>query len=110
MSMNLPSEIFGAVIVVHTPEELAAEHAEQFEKYLPTLERDNVVLDLDNTEVLDSAGLSALLTTQDIFRERGGQLKISATNSVNRKILEITRLDSQIEVFQSVIDAVKSFQ
>lgn len=110
MSMNLPSEIFGGVIVVHTPEELGAEQAEQFENYLPTLERDNVVLDLDNTEVLDSAGLSALLNTQDTFRNRGGQLKISATNSTNRKILEITRLDRQIEVFQSVIDAVKSFQ
>ncbi len=110
MSMNLPSEIFGSVIVVHTPEELAAEQAELFEKYLPTLERDNIVLDLDNTEILDSAGLAALLNTQDIFRDRGGQVKISATNTANRKILEITRLDRQIEVFQSVIDAVKSFQ
>lgn len=108
--MNLPSEIFGSVIVVHTPEELASEQAEIFEKYLPTLERDNIVLDLDNTEILDSAGLSALLAVQDVFRGRGGQLKISATNTVNRKILEITRLDRQIEVFASVIDAVKSFQ
>lgn len=110
MSMNLPSEIFGSVIVVHTPEELASEQAEQFEKYLPTLDRDNVVLDVDNTEILDSAGLGALLNTQDTLRGRGGQLKISATNTTNRKILEITRLDRQIEVFQSVIDAVKSFQ
>ncbi len=110
MSMNLPSEIFGSVIVVHTPEELASEQAEHFEKYMPQLERDNVVLDVDNTEILDSAGLAALLNTQDIFRSRGGQLKISATNTTNRKILEITRLDQQIEVFQSVIDAVKSFQ
>ncbi|MBN2291303.1 MAG: STAS domain-containing protein [Pirellulales bacterium] len=108
--MNLPSEIFGSVIVVHTPEELASEQAEHFERYLPKLERDNVVLDLDNTEILDSAGLAAILNTQDTFRARGGQLKISATNTVNRKILEITRLDQQIEVFQSVIDAVKSFQ
>lgn len=110
MNMNLPSEIFGGVIVVHTPEELAADQAEMFEKYLPTLERDNVVLDLDTTEILDSAGLTAILNTQDIFRNRGGQINISATNTANRKILEITRLDRQIEVFQSVIDAVKSFQ
>ena len=108
--MNLPSEIFGSVIVVHTPEELAAEQAEIFESYLPTLERDNIVLDMDNTEILDSAGLSSLLAVQDVFRDRGGQLKISATNTANRKILEITRLDRQIEVFQSVIDAVKSCQ
>jgi hypothetical protein len=32
-----------------------------------------------------------------------------AGNAVNRKILDITRLDQQLEVFESVIDAVKSF-
>ena len=41
MSMNLPSEIFGSVIVVHTPEELASNQAELFEKYMRT--RSNVV-------------------------------------------------------------------
>ena len=107
--MNLPSEIFGDVIVVHAPEELAAETAEEFESYLPTLERDNVVLDVDNTEILDSDGLTAILTAQDAMRERGGQVKISAHNATNRKILEVTRIDQQIEVFASVIDAVKSF-
>ena len=38
-----------------------------------------------------------------------GDLKISTSNAANRKILEITRLDQQLEVFDSVIDAVKSF-
>jgi len=108
--MNLPSEIFGNVIVVHSPEELAAEAAEQFAVYLPGLDRDNVVLDLDNTETLDSSGLTALLDAQDALRERGGQMKISAANATNRKILEIARIDQQIEVFPSVIDAVRSFQ
>jgi hypothetical protein len=38
-----------------------------------------------------------------------GDLKISTHNLANRKILEITRLDQQLEVYDSVIDAVKSF-
>jgi anti-sigma B factor antagonist len=108
--LNLPSEIFGDVIVVHTPEELAGETAEQFESYLPTLDRSNLVLDVDSTENFDSDGLTALLNAQDALRQRGGQIKIAATNPTNRKILEITRIDQQIDVFQSVIDAVKSFQ
>ena len=107
--MNLPTEIFGDVIVVHTPEELGAEQCAAFESCLATLERDNVVLDLDNTETLDSQGLTALLDVQDRLREEGGDVKIAATNSTNRKIFEITRLDQQLEVFDSVIDAVKSF-
>jgi len=107
--MNLPTEIFGDVIVVHTPEELGVEQCEDFVEYLPTLERKNVVLDLDNTETLDSRGLEALLSVQETLRAGDGEVKIAATNSTNLKIFEVTRLDWQLEVFQSVIDAVKSF-
>jgi anti-anti-sigma factor len=108
--MNLPTEIFGDVMVIHTPEELAADQAEQFESWMADLERSRVVLDLDNTESLDSAGLAALLNVQDALRVRDGDLKIATANATNRKILEVTRLDEQLDVFDSVIDAVKSFR
>lgn len=108
--MNLPTEIFSDVIVVHTPEELGADQAENFEALLVTLERRRVVLDLDSTESLDSAGLTALWNSRDNLRELNGDLKVATTNATNRKLLEITRLDRQIEVFDSVIDAVKSFR
>jgi anti-anti-sigma regulatory factor len=39
-----------------------------------------------------------------------GDLKIATSNPINRKILELTRLDQQLEVFDSVVDAVKSFR
>ena len=108
--MHLPTEIFGDVIVVHTPEELGAEQCDAFEAFVATLERRNVVLDVDATETIDSKGLTALLSAQDKLRDEGGEAKISATNSKNRKILEITRLDQQLEVFDSVVGAVKSFR
>jgi anti-sigma B factor antagonist len=108
--LNLPSEIFGEVIVVHTPEELAGDTASQFASYVSSLDRKNVVLDVDSTENFDSDGLSALLDTQDALQRQQGQIKIAATNVTNRKILEMTRIDQHIDVFQSVIDAVKSFQ
>ena len=108
--MNLPTEIFGDVIVVHTPEELGGDQCEEFEAYLPTLERHNVVLDVDDTEMLDSMGLTAMLNVQEILRDRQGEVKIATTNATNRKIFEITRTDQQLEVFDSVLDAVKGFQ
>lgn len=108
--MNLPTEVFGNVVVVHTPEELGHDHAEKLVHCVGRLERDLVVIDLDNTEMIDSAGLSALLDVQDKLRGIGGQLKIATTNHTNRKILEITRLDRYLDVFDSVIDAVKSFR
>jgi anti-anti-sigma factor len=108
--MNLPTEIFGSVIVVHAPEELGGEQHDEFSHYVTELDRQNVVLDLDATETLDSKGLEAILKIQDELREQTGDVKISTSNPMNRKIFEITRLDDQLEVFDSVIDAVKSFQ
>ncbi len=107
--MKLPTEVFGDVVVVHAPEEVSEDHAENLVAYLTSLDRLQVILDLDGAESFDSQGLEAILAAQETLRESAGDLKISTANSVNRKILEITRLDQQIEVFDSVIDAVRSF-
>jgi anti-anti-sigma factor len=107
--MKLPTEIFGNVVVVHAPEEVSDDNSENLIDCLTSLERSQVVLDLDGTETFDSQGLAALLDAQESLREADGDLKISTANSVNQKILEITRLDQQLEVFDSVVDAVRSF-
>jgi anti-sigma B factor antagonist len=107
--MKLPTEVFGNVVVVHTPEELGADTAVQLEKFLTAQDRSNVIVDLDGSETIDSGGLEALLGAQEALRALAGDLKLSTSNPANRKILEITRLDQQIEVFDTVIDAVKSF-
>lgn len=107
--MNLPTEVFGEIIVIHSPEELGGEQAERFEEFALMQDRKRVVLDLDPTEQLDSRGLTALLNVQDALRALGGELKLATANANNRKILEITRLDRHLEVFESVVDAVKSF-
>lgn len=107
--MHPPTEIFGDVLVVHAPDELNEEHAAPFCRFLTGQERVKVVVDLDGVETLDSAGLTALLDAQDAFRATQGDLKLIAGHSINRKILDITRLDEQLEVYETVIDAVKSF-
>ena len=107
--MKLPTEVFGDVVVVHTPEELGADTSVQLERFLTSQERCNVIVDLDGSETIDSGGLEALLNAQEALRAMHGDLKIATSNAANRKILEITRLDDQLEVFDTVIDAVKSF-
>ena len=107
--MKMPTEVFGDVVIVHAPEELGDDISMAFKKFMATLDQQKVVVDLDGTEALDSEGLEALLDAQDDLRESSGDLKIITSNNVNRKILEITRLNQHLEVFDSVIDAVKSF-
>lgn len=107
--MKLPTEVFGDVVVVHTPEELSDDLKNQLTECLATLDRRKVIVDLNGTESIDSAGLEALLTLQETLRDQQGDVRLSTNNKINRKILEVTRLDEQLEVFDSVIDAVKSF-
>lgn len=108
--MQLQTETFGNVAVVHAPEELGADHAENFAANVLNLKQVRVVLDLDAVETLDSAGLASLLDIQDALRGQAGDLKVAATNSCNRKILELTRLDRSLDVFDNVLDAVKSYR
>jgi anti-sigma B factor antagonist len=108
--MNFPTEVFGNVAVVHAPDELGADQAAALLKFCGGLAQARIVLDLDAVESLDSAGLTSLVDAQDELRTNDGDLKIATTNGVNRKILEITRLDRHLEVFDSVIDAVRSFR
>jgi len=107
--MNLPTEIFGDVIVVHTPDDVNEDFGDKFSMFLMNLEQKKVIVDLDATESFKSEGLESLLDAQDALRLQQGDLKVMTSSHVNRKILEITRLDLQLEVFDSVIDAVKSF-
>ncbi|MDP6442886.1 MAG: STAS domain-containing protein [Pirellulaceae bacterium] len=107
--MQLPTETFGDVMVVHAPEDISEDHADQLQQFLVSRDRLQIILDLDGAESIDSEGLTALLDAQAALRDQHGDLKISTTNTVNRKIFEITRLDNQFELFDSVLDAVKSF-
>jgi len=107
--MNLPTELFGNVLVVHAPDELGADYSERFAAFLDELGQRQIVLDMDHTETLDSEGLTIILNSQDKLRAAEGDLKIATTNAVTRKIFEMTRIDQQLEVYESVVDAVNSF-
>lgn len=111
--MRINSELFGNVLVAHTPDELTEETCSMLRE---TLENQvdaghvMVVLQMDRSEAYDSVGLECLLDLQELMRAAGGNIKISGLADPGRKIFEITRLNRHFEVFDSVIDAVSSFQ
>ncbi len=74
ITMNLPTEIFGDVIVVHTPEELGADQVRRLRGLrLRAGAATTWCFDLDATETIDSKGLTALLNVQDKLRDRAGE-------------------------------------
>ncbi len=109
--MKLTTESFGTVTVIHTPEDLTeriggvvkdAVHSQLSQG------RRSIVLDMTATESFDSIGLSALLDVKESAVESGGDLKICGLTQAGLKIFSLTRLDHQFELFESLIDAVKS--
>ncbi len=111
--MHITTETFGDVMVVHTPDDLTEETSNEFlDAMQPSINAGHVlvVAQMDRTDGYDSAGLEALLDLQDVLRENGGNLKVSGLVDPGRKIFEVTRLDQRFDLFDSVIDAVSSYQ
>ena len=111
--MQIATETFGNVLVAHTPDELNEDNTPVL---LDALDESieagqaNIVLQMDHTEQYDSIGLTALVDLHDRLRSAGGNLKISGLGDPGRKIFELTRLEQRFDLYESVIDAVGSFQ
>jgi anti-sigma B factor antagonist len=111
--MQITSETFGDVVVVHTPDDLMEETSRLLTEAIEMHLRKGssaIVLQMDRTDSYDSAGLTALVDLQDQARQAGGTVKISGLEEPGRKIFELTRLDQRFDLFDSVIDAVASFR
>ncbi len=111
--MQVSTETFGNVLVAHTPEELTEETTRLFHEAIETHLQaglKSVVLQMDRSETVDSAGLTALVDLHERLREQGGNVKICALTETGRKIFHVTRLDEEFDLYESMIDAVGSFQ
>ena len=64
-----------------------------------------VVVDLSDTEFVDSTGLGALVTGLKRLRARGGEMRVVCTSPRVCKVFEITSLDRVLPMYASVEEA-----
>lgn len=110
--MAIHTEVYGDVAVLRLDDELTSENVTRFRGVLDDSLRNKLryfVLDLERTEYVDSAGLEAVDDLLARSRELGGQVKASGLGAGCRKIFELTRFDRRIDLFDNLIDAVRSF-
>jgi len=69
-----------------------------------------IVLDLGGVTSLDSAGIGELVLLQTLAQERNAELKCAGANEFVSALLGLTNLDSVLDLYPSVEDAVESFQ
>lgn len=64
-----------------------------------------VVLDLEQVGFLDSVALSVIIGGHRRLRYHGAHLHLAAPQSLVRRVLDLTRVDSMIPTYDTVADA-----
>ena len=69
-----------------------------------------LVLDLSGVTSIDSAGIGELALLQTWAQERNADLKCAGANELVRTLLDLTNLNSVLEVHSTLDDALESFR
>jgi anti-sigma B factor antagonist len=68
-----------------------------------------IVLNMDHVTYIDSAGLGTLVAAHHSARTQGASLKLSNLGSRFQEILQVTKLLTVFEVYDSEAAAIRSF-
>jgi anti-sigma B factor antagonist len=111
--MELSAQDDGRVTVLTVRGDLIIGEAESvFKKTVTGLLEEgkvNFLVDLAEVGFLDSSGLGALVRALTNSQKEGGQTKLLHAGPQVRKLLEMTKLDSVFEIYDSREAAISSF-
>jgi anti-sigma B factor antagonist len=69
----------------------------------------NIVLNMDNIKYIDSAGLGTLIAAHLSAKKQGASLRLSNLGHKFREVLQLTKLLTVFEVYDTEAAAVSSF-
>jgi len=69
-----------------------------------------IVLDLSGVTSLDSAGIGELALLYTWAQKENVDFKVAGPNNLVRTLLDLTKLDSVLEIYSSVDDALEAFR
>jgi anti-anti-sigma factor len=110
--MKINHQDYNDVTVAELRGEFVEEYCKMFQDTMSELVRrqiSGIVLDMSKMPFIDSSGLGMLLWLRDYCHENKSQLKLAALDDNIKKILEVTRLDSKLDRYEELSEAVKSF-
>ena len=79
------------------------------QKLLNSGER-KLVMNLEDVDYIDSAGLGELVTSFTVVRAQGGQLRLLKLTHRIHDLLQITKLLTVFDAFESETEAIKSLR
>ena len=73
-------------------------------------DRIKVIIDLNELEMINSSGLGSLIANMTSLKKKGGRLKFANISDNVLHVLKITRLDQVFEIYDSLDEALNSFE
>ena len=111
--MKITHENYDRITVIGIEGDLTIDELDPFRRLLDQrlgAETRDFVLDLSETEFLDSEALETMLWLQEQADERLGQVRLANPNETVQTILSITRLDKHFDTHDDVDAALKSLR
>ena len=109
-STNLEGVVDAQVIALE--EELAGRAVDEFKGRVSALLEEGhsqLILDCKQLRILSSEGLEALLWVIEEVQRNGGLVKIATLGPIPRKVFELTQFNRIFEIYDEVLEALKSF-
>lgn len=113
LKLSLETRNSGDVVIVHCQGRIVyRDEAAALSRVVGEVlqQTNSVVLDLTGVSSMDSAGIGELALLQTWAQEKNANLKCAGANSLVRTLLDLTNLDSVIEVHPSLDAALESFR
>ncbi len=103
----------GRITVFHLKDDLTPNRVKAFMKKMESLTdegRHHIVLDMASVQDVCLLGMVAISAIFNRCRQAGGALKISSLTPLVRRSFRKTNLINTVEVYDEVLEAVKSFR
>ncbi len=98
--------IFATVPRFRAALEKAVDAAERTEPSEPVV----LVVDLRETEFMDSVGVATLIGSTKGLRERGGEVRLVPSSGPVTRMLEVTGLSDTFRIYPDVLSATEELQ
>ncbi len=113
LKLSLETRNRGGVVIVHCQGRIVyREEATSLSRLVGELLQSGskVVLDLAGVSSMDSAGIGELALLETWAQERDAALKIASANETISSLLDLTNLDSVLEIHPSIEAALGAFE
>jgi anti-anti-sigma factor len=107
------SKTEGKVTIFHLKDDLTSDRTKSFLKKMEDLISEGriyLVLDLEDVDEVSLIGMVGISSIFNKCRHLGGALKISNLSPSVRRAFRATNLINTLEVFDTTLDAIKSFR